>query len=136
MALTELVETYKFWEVVSMWAEEINADEDIVARVLAKAVVREGLILNSIDPQTLKDKKNPNMELRGEPYIGYSSSKGNGMMVLNKEALAHLTAIVGKAEKPNPALLIHEFFNKENFKRWLEQAEQELPVFWFGSPKK
>jgi len=135
MALTELVETYKFWGVVGMWAKELEADEEIVARVLAKAVIRDGLILNSIDPQLVENKKETKMELRGEPYIGYSGTNGGGMMVLKTDALDHLSAIVRRADKPKKELLQKEFFSKENFRSWLKQVDQEPPVFWFGAKK-
>jgi hypothetical protein len=42
MLLSQHVESYRFWEVVTQWAQERLQHEHVVARVLAKAVVRDG----------------------------------------------------------------------------------------------
>ena len=47
--LSRLVETYKFWEIVTQWAKERLEHEDVVARALSRAVICEGLPLNGVD---------------------------------------------------------------------------------------
>ncbi len=49
MPLSQLVESFKFWDVVALWAKEQLDHEEVVARALAKAVICDGLRLNSVD---------------------------------------------------------------------------------------
>ncbi|MCZ7563748.1 MAG: hypothetical protein M5U08_08015 [Burkholderiales bacterium] len=47
--LTQFVESYRFWDVVTLWARERLEHEDIVAGALARGVVCDGLKLQSVD---------------------------------------------------------------------------------------
>ena len=130
MSLSQLVETYKFWDVVTLWAKEQLDHEEIVARALAKAVICDGLLLNSVDKRWPKSDRE-SMELKGYPYVGYCPVKGGEMMVLKVEALEHLLAIVRRAETPSRTVLAREFILQKDFAKWLGEAEQPLPSFWF-----
>ena len=130
MSLSHLVESYKFWDVVTLWAKEQLDHEEIVARALAKAVICDGLPLNSVDkrwPKGARDK----IELKGYPYVGYCPVQGGEMMILKVEALEHLLAIVRRAETPSRTVLAEEFILREAFARWSKAADQPLPSFWF-----
>ena len=54
MTLGHKIESLKFWDVVTLWAKERLEHENLVARALATAIVREGLRLHSADPKWLK----------------------------------------------------------------------------------
>src|ERR1700730_623198 len=62
------VESYKFWDVVTLWAKEQLEAEEVIARALAKAVIRDGLRLQSTD---IRWAKGAALELRGEPFVGF-----------------------------------------------------------------
>jgi hypothetical protein len=51
MNASQLVESYKFWDVVSLWSRERLEHELIVARALARGVIIDGLRLHSADPK-------------------------------------------------------------------------------------
>ena len=61
----QLVETYKFWDVVPLWAHERLEDELVIARALARGIVVDGLRFQSIDPRWVKSDRS----LSGYPYI-------------------------------------------------------------------
>jgi hypothetical protein len=50
------VESYKFWDIVTLWAKEQLEAEEVIARALAKAVIRDGLRLQSTDIRWAKGK--------------------------------------------------------------------------------
>ena len=134
MDLRHLVESYKFWEVATLWAKERLDHEEIVAKALARGIIRDGLKCQSIDMRWVKDGK-VKMEFRGYPYVGYCAEPGEPMIILRAEALEHLLAIVRKAKTPSKKWLNEEFIFKDDFKIWLEKTEQPLPHFWFGESK-
>ena len=131
MALTEHVESYKFWDLVTLWARETLVHEDVAARALAKAIVRDGLMANSVDPRWVKPGQGA-LELRGSPLVGYAPVPGGEVMLLRAEALEHLLAVVRTAVTPDRHRLEDEFITKEDFKRWLIWSQQDFPAFWFG----
>ena len=98
MTLSQYVESYRFWEVVTQWARERLEHEHIVARVLAKGVLREGLRVNSVDPRWASVGT---FELRGAPMLGYVARQGDLRIFIRTVALAHLTSIVEKAGPPS-----------------------------------
>ena len=51
MNLGHHVESYRFWDIVTQWARETLQHEIVVARALAKGVVRDGLRAQSVDPK-------------------------------------------------------------------------------------
>lgn len=135
MDLRHLVESYKFWDVVTFWAKETLDHEDIVARALARGIICDGLKCQSIDIRWVKDGKGK-MEFRGYPYVGYCAEPEGSMIIIRAEALEHLLAIVRKAKTPSQKFLKEEFIFKDDFRDWLEKTEQPLPTFWFPKSKK
>lgn len=130
MTLAHKIESHRFWDIVTLWSKERLEHEDLVARSLAAAVINEGLILHSTDPKWLKGDDG-NFELRGTPYVGYSSTGSGEIMVLRAEALEHLLSVVRAAQTPSKAILQNEFIFRSDFARWLIWAEEKWPLFWF-----
>jgi hypothetical protein len=129
MLLSQHVESYRFWEVVTQWAREKLEHDDVVARALAKAVVRDGLRVQSADPRWLKPGT---FELRGAPLVGYVASEGMLPVFIRASALAHLRGIVERAAPPQPEALFEEFMTQQDFRVWLTRTGLALPAFWFG----
>jgi len=130
--LTEFVESYRFWDVVTLWARERLEHEDIVARTLARAVICDGLRLQSVDVRWLKKSARP-VEFKGFPYAGYRADPKAPMCVLRATALDHLLGIVNRAETPSRDRLFEEFVLRKDFRAWLIGLELALPAFWFGT---
>ena len=128
MFLSQQVESYRFWEVVTQWAREKLQHEHVVARALAKAVVRDGLRLQSVDPRWPTPGT---FELRGAPLVGYVAKEGGLPIFIRAKALAHLQSIVERAATPQPEVLFEEFLTKQDFRAWLTHAELPVPSFWF-----
>lgn len=124
------VESYKFWDVVSLWARERLEHEETVARALAAGVVRDGLRCCSVDPRW----RDGRMELRGYPYVGYCAKPDAAPVILRAAVLEHLLAVVQRAETPARALLMEEFIARADFAAWLDSTGQPQPAFWFGAP--
>ena len=129
MHLSHLVESYRFWEVVSQWAQDTLQHEHVVARALAKAVVRDGLRVQSVDPRWLTPGT---FELRGAPMVGFVAAEGMLPVFLRASALTHLRSIVERAATPQPEALFEEFMTKQDFHAWLTRSGLALPAFWFG----
>jgi hypothetical protein len=129
--LTPFVETYRFWDVVTLWGRDRLEHEDIVARVLAGAVIQDGLKLQSIDPRWVKGN-DQGMEFRGYPYVGFRASPGTEMCVIRVQALEHLLAIFQRGEPPSREQLAEEFISREDFRKWAIAKNIALPRFWFG----
>ena len=124
------IESHKFWDVVTLWAKERLEHETLVARALATAVVRDGLMLHSTDPRWVK-AQGGKFELRGTPYVGYDPSGAGEVMVLKTETLEHLLAVVRSAREPSRARLSDEFIFRSDFARWLIWSGEPWPEFWF-----
>jgi hypothetical protein len=131
MTARHQVESYKFWDIVKLWAREDLESEEIVARALAKGVVRDGLRLNSTDIRWAKGKGTA-FELKGQPYVGFCAKPGAELSILRAEALEHLLAVVRQARRPSRKTLQDEFVMREDFRRWLRATKQEPPAFWFS----
>ena len=132
MVLSRHVESYRFWEVVAQWGRERLEHEHIVARVLAKGVVREGLRVQSVDPRWTNTGT---FELRGAPLVGYVARQGDLPIFIRTTALAHLTSVVERAATPEPELLREEFIAKQDFHAWLIRSHLLPPSFWFDTPQ-
>lgn len=130
LALSQRVESYRFWDVVCLWARERLEHEEIVARALARGVVCEGLKLQSVDTRWLGSPQQP-VEFRGQPFVGYCAQAALPLCVLRATALDHLLAIVHRAEVPSRHKLSEEFFTREDFRQWCERSALPLPDFWF-----
>lgn len=128
MVLSRHVESYRFWEVVTQWARERLQHEHVVARVLAKGVVREGLRVQSVDPRWTNAGT---FELRGAPLVGYVAREGALPIFIRATALTHLTQVVERAAVPEPQALFEEFITKQDFHAWLVQSDIPGPSFWF-----
>jgi hypothetical protein len=128
MAARHQIESHKFWDVVTLWAKEQLEAEEVVAKALAKGVIRDGLKLQSTDAKWTKGK---GMELKGQPFVGFCATPGAEVAVLRAEALEHLLGIVRQAKHPSRSVLKDEFITKDDFRRWLRDTKQELPAFWF-----
>lgn len=128
MLLSQHVESYRFWEVVTQWAQERLEHEHVVARALARAVVRDGLRVQSVDPRWLTPGT---FELRGAPLVGYVAGEGMLPVIIRTSALSHLRAVVERAAPPQADLLFEEFMTKQDFHTWLTRSNVARPAFWF-----
>ena len=126
---SQLVESYRFWEVVTQWAQDRLQHEHVLARVLAQGVVRGGLRVQSVDPRW---KDVGTFELRG-PLVGYVARDGMLPIFIRLSALNHLRAVVERAVVPDPHLLAEEFVTKQDFGAWLAHEGLEKPSFWFAA---
>lgn len=130
--LSQRVETYRFPDVVALWARERLEHEVVVARALAHAVVCEGLQLQSLDSRWAGGSFKP-LELRGYPYVGFTSRSDGPMAILRVSALDHLIGVIERGEEPDMGKLHEEFINREDFRAWLLGAGLPLPRFWFSA---
>jgi len=129
MALSQHVDSYRFWEVVTQWAVERQEDAYLVARAMARGVVREGLRVQSVDSRWCKPGT---FELRGAPLVGYVAIDGALPIFIRTSALAHLRSIVERAATPDPEALHEEFVTKQDFRAWLVMWDLPRPIFWYG----
>ena len=131
VAARHIVESYRFWDVVKLWArEELEADE-IIARALARGIVQDGLPLHSVDPRWASGT-DPNLEFRGYPYVGYAARPGGAPVILKAESLEHLLSIVRRGKSPSRRKLTDDFIFRGDFRNWLVATKQQLPTFWFA----
>jgi hypothetical protein len=128
MDASQLVESYKFWDVVALWSRERLEHELIVARALAGRVIVDGLRLHSVDPKWVSADRS----LTGYPYVGYCAKGDGAPILLRAGALGHLLAVVGSAVEPSREALSAEFLLREDLREWLAGSGQALPSFWFG----
>ena len=122
----QLVESFKFWDVVILWSRDRLEHDVVVARALARGVIVDGLRIQSVDPRWV----NPERSLTGYPYVGYSA-RGDAPVMLRAEALEHLLAITRAAAEPSRVILANEFVCRDDFEKWLLSTGQSLPSFWF-----
>lgn len=115
---------------MTLWAKEELESEEIVARALAKGIIRDGLRLNSTDLRWVKGKASA-LALNGQPYVGFCAKLGGELCVLRAEALGHLLGVVREARRPSRKVLHNEFIFRDDFRRWLRNTKQPLPAFWF-----
>jgi hypothetical protein len=114
------VESYRFGDVVRLWARERLEHEIVVACALARAVVCDGLRLQSVDGRWLGNdeagRRERPVEFRGYPYVGYTARPEGPLSVLRISALHHLLAIVERCEEPDLPGLFEEFILREDFR--------------------
>lgn len=123
------VESHRFWDIAHLWAQETQRHHSLIARVLAKAVVRDGLRLQSHIPAHIAEDAN---FCWGGDIVGYVSRTGEPPVLLRTSALLHLEAIVEKAIAPDPMRLHDEYVLKPDFQHWLLAHGLPLPAFWFS----
>ncbi len=132
MSLSQHVESYRFWDIVAQWAQEQVAHESVVARAMAKGVLRDGLRVQSVDPRWM----NPGtFELRGAPLVGYVARDGVLPVFIRATALTHIRQIVERGTPPDPAQLFEEFVTKQDFGAWIARERLPVPAFWFASAR-
>jgi hypothetical protein len=129
--LSQFVETFRFADVVAMWARERLEHEAIVASALARAVICDGLRLQSIDERWANSPDKP-IEFLGYPYVGYTAKPNGTMSILRASALDHLFAIVERGKTPVLKKLHEEFIARNDFRDWLLAAGLPLPRFWYA----
>ena len=132
MSTSQLVESYRFWDVVTLWARELLEHEDVVASTLSRGIIRDGLNFQNADPKWLK-AGNGEIEFRGYPYVGYCAKPNSPMVVLRAKVLEHLLSIVERAEAPSHDLLHDLFVSRDDFHIWLQSSNQKSPDFWYGN---
>lgn len=128
------VESYRFRDVVRLWARERLENEEIVARALARAVIRDGLKLQSVDARWV-DGASRKMEFKGQPFVGFCATPQSPLCILRVSALDHLLAIVQRAETPSCAKLSEEFIVREDFGAWCAASGFAAPAFWFAGAR-
>lgn len=128
MNLSHYVESYRFWDIVNLWARETLQHEHVVARGLAKGVVRDGLRVQSVDSKWINKGT---FELRGLPIVGYVAKDGALPIFIRSSALNHMRNIVENAATPDAQVLFEEFVTKQDFLAWLTQVGMNPPSFWF-----
>lgn len=126
------VEAFKFRDIVYHWARERLVHEVLVARELAKGVIREGLRFQSVDPKWAK----PEIELRGEPLVGYSARQELPPILIRTDALAHLLAVEKVATDWDSRILTDEIITRNDFRTWLIHTGRSMPAFWFDSSER
>jgi hypothetical protein len=129
MTPSQLVESYKFWDVVTLWARERLESPVIVARALARGIIVDGLRFQSADPRWIKQDQS----LTGYPYVGYVASPGGIPVLLRAEVLEHLLSVVSSAAEPRADMLDSIFVVRSDFSHWLRTTSQALPQFWFST---
>ena len=125
------IETYRFADVVALWARERLEHPVTIARLLAKAVICDGLRLLSIDDRWAQSLDKP-IEFRGYPYVGYTAQPNGTMSIVRASALEHLFAIVERDAEPELEKLHEEFIDQMDFRAWLLTTDMPLPRFWFA----
>jgi hypothetical protein len=130
--LTQFVESYRFWDVATLWARERVEHENVVASALARGVICDGLRLQSVDDRWMKGNGRA-VEFKGFPYVGYRADPKAPMCVVRASALDHLLGIVNRADVPSREKLSEEFILQKDFRGWLVRLNLRLPTFWFGT---
>jgi len=131
-SLSQLVESYRLADVVRLWARERLEHEEIVTRALARAVISDGLKMQSIDARWEAGGGAQKIAFNGQPYVGFCAKPNASMCVLPSSALDHLLAIIHRAETPSLQKLSEEFLIREDFRDWCNEAGLTLPSFWFS----
>src|SRR4051794_32602581 len=124
----QMVESYKFWDIATLWAREGLEHDVVIARALARGIIVDGLRAQSVDARWLKSDGS----LRGYPYVGYATDPKSPPVLLRAEVLEHLLAVVRSALVPSREILTAEFVLREDFRAWLKATGQPFPSFWFA----
>lgn len=129
MDSSQIVESYKFSDVVKLWSRERLVHEVLVSKELVKGIVAEGLRFQSTDPAWI----NSGEPLRGYPYVGYASLADHKPIIIRASVLEHLLSVMRSDVDPQLLLLTDEFVTKNDFRHWLVRTGSPLPSFWFGT---
>ena len=128
--LNHPVEAYAFCELVRLWSTELDEPEAKIGATLAQGVLYEGLVMQSLETQTL-DLDLGMLEFRGAPFVGYRASPESPLLVVRSGALRHLVGIARDVSAPSPEQLAEEYINRADFRAWLVITGRALPRFWF-----
>lgn len=126
------VASFRFPEIVRHWARDRLVHELIVARDLARGVVREGLRCQSVDPKWLKSSES----FRGEPLVGYSARPGLPPVLIRERALQHLFAVARESCDLDWTQVHEEFVTRNDFRQWLVHTGRPMPAFWYASDER
>lgn len=118
--------SYSFWDLTVEWARESLQSESVVAQILARGVLRDGLGIGSVDPEQLAPDA---LELRGAPFVGYVAREGCLPIFIRAPAFRHLRDVAENAALPEPQLLAREFISRHDFRAWLHHRGIEPPMF-------
>jgi len=128
MNINTQIESYKFWDIVKLWGRETLEHDVIIARKLAKGIIKDGLRFQSSNPKWL----NPEEELLSYPYVGYTAIATEGPIIIKADVLTHLMNIAEEKADPSKLILKDETVLKSDFKKWLVRTGQSFPDFWYG----
>jgi hypothetical protein len=131
MEISRHVDSYRFSEVVALWARERLEHEIIIARRLATGFIKNGLRIHSKDSRWLSGAAGK-VELLGYPLVGYSPVLGEPPVIIRATALEHLLAVVNSGKEPDVSLLHEEFITKPEFLAWLRKSGLAPPRFWYS----
>ncbi len=126
------VERFKFSDIVTHWGRERLVHDVLVARELARGIIREGLRFQSVDPKWTK----PTETFRGYPLVGYSARQGLPPIMIRAEALEHLLSVERESKDPEMRVLHSEYVTKDDFREWFVHTGRSLPAFWFGQEER
>ncbi len=126
------VESFRFADVIRHWARERLVHEVVIARELAKGIIRDGLRFQSTDPQWLDAEAS----LRGEPLVGYSARPRMAPIILRADTLKHLLEVDRDGAEPQPLRLTEECVTRSDFRQWLIHTGRAMPAFWFASEER
>ncbi len=119
------------WELAELWARDSGHSPIDTVRLLAGAIIYQGLLTNSKEAATL-DLDSGALAFRGDPFVGYRATPESPLMVLRSTALRHLVAVARDGAAPRRGSLAQEFIQKSDFRTWLTVNGRALPAFWFG----
>lgn len=122
------VEHFKFADIVLHWARERLVHELLVARELARGVIRDGLRLQSVDPRWVDAGET----FRGHPLVGYCARTGFPPIMIRAEVLEHLLAVAREAAEYRREIFDQEFITRADFQKWLVLTGRPMPAFWYG----
>ena len=126
------IESFRFADIVKHWGRERLVHDVVVARELARGIIREGLRFQSVDPKWTKSTE----PFRGYPLVGYSARQDLPPIIIRAEALEHLLRVEREAIDPDFLTLYPECVTKDDFRKWLVHTGRPLPRFWFGSEER
>ena len=124
----QLISTYTFWEVATLWAADLQHSRTLIAKALINGVIRDGLRFQSIAAKKF-DSSQP---LRGDPYVGYCAMSWLKPVILRADVLEHFLHVTRTGATPSRKLVAREYVEKSDFRNWILATEQRLPPFWFA----
>ena len=124
---SHIVESYKFWDVVSLWGRERLVHEVLVAKELIKGIICDGLRFQSDDPKWMQASEN----FRAYPYVGYSANQDELPIVIKAKVLQHMLSVVQEDAEPSRVIIGSEHVTKSDFQKWLVRTGKSFPKFWF-----